>query len=187
MKKSIVYTKTGDEGTTALIGGTRVSKADNRLEAYGTIDELNSFIGLLVAHLEVDTDIAFVQQVQNKLFTVGAFLATDQEKSSLSDACMISAEDVANIEKEIDLVDSLLPPLHAFILPGGMPGAAIGHICRTVCRRAERRILTLVADYNRSTELLAYMNRLSDYFFVLSKKINFEAGKDELFWDNSCK
>lgn len=187
MKKSLVYTKTGDAGTTALIGGTRVSKTDGRLEAYGTIDELNSFVGLLVSHLEVDTDINFVQKIQNKLFTVGAHLATDQSKVALSEACVVSAVDVAEIEHEIDKIDNLLPPLHAFIIPGGTPGASIGHVCRTVCRRAERHILALVANYPISTELIVYMNRLSDYFFVLCRKINFEAGKTELFWDNSCK
>ncbi len=187
MKKSIVYTKTGDAGTTALIGGTRVSKADDRLEAYGTIDELNSFVGLLVSYLEVDTDIAFLQKVQNKLFSVGAYLATDQGKTDLSDSCLISQDDVAMIEQEIDKVDNILPPLHAFVIPGGERGAGVSHVCRTVCRRAERRILNLVADYQISNELLAFMNRLSDYFFVLCRKINFEAGKDELFWNNTCK
>ena len=187
MKKSVVYTKTGDAGTTSLIGGTRVSKTDCRLEAYGTVDELNSFIGLLISYLEVDKDIDFLHWVQNKLFSVGAFLATDLTKTELSPSCVISADDVKKVEFEIDVLDDLLPPLHAFVLPGGETGAATCHVCRTVCRRAERDILNLVADYQISADLLAFMNRLSDYFFVLCRKINIEAGKEEIFWDNSCK
>ena len=187
MKKSIVYTKKGDEGTTSLIGGTRVSKTDLRLEAYGSVDELNSFLGLLASYLEVDQDIAFVQSIQNKLFSVGAYLATDTDKTDVSESCVLTEEDVKFIEQEIDIIDDLLPPLHAFVIPGGEKGSSVCHICRTVCRRAERTILRLVNDYSISTELLAFMNRLSDYLFVLSRKINFDAGKEELFWDNSCK
>ena len=187
MKKSIVYTKTGDSGTTSLIGGTRVSKTDSRLDAYGTVDELNSFIGLLISYLEVDTDISFLHWVQNKLFSVGALLATDSSKADLDLTCAISSDDVERIETEIDKLDDLLPPLHAFVLPGGEIGASVCHVCRTVCRRTERGILNLVADYQISENLLAYMNRLSDYFLVLSRKINFEAGKEEKFGDNSCK
>ena len=187
MKKSVVYTKTGDTGTTSLIGGTRVSKADLRLEAYGSVDELNSFIGLLVSYLEIDTDIAFLQRVQNKLFSVGAYLATDVEKTAVVESCILTTADVEFVEQEIDVIDELLPPLHAFIIPGGERAASVCHICRTVCRRTERCILRLVADYQISNELIAFMNRLSDYFFVLCRKINFDAGKEELFWDNSCK
>ena len=187
MKKSVVYTKTGDAGTTSLIGGTRVSKADCRLDAYGTVDELNSFIGLLISYLEVDKDIDFLHWVQNKLFSVGSYLATDLTNAELSPASIISAEDVKKVEFEIDVLDDLLPPLHAFVLPGGETAAATSHVCRTVCRRAERAILAIVADYQISDDLLAYMNRLSDYFFVLCRKINFEAGKEEIIWDNSCE
>lgn len=187
MKKSLVYTKTGDSGTTGLIGGTRVPKSHIRLEAYGTVDELNSNIGLLITYLNEERDINFLQTVQDKLFAVGSHLATDQEKTQLNAVSVISSEDVERIEREIDANDEILPPLHAFVLPGGVRGAAVCHICRTVCRRAERRILTLSESCEISPELLAYVNRLSDYFFVLSRKINFAEGKEEIFWNYSCK
>ena len=187
MKKSLVYTKTGDLGTTGLIGGTRVPKTHIRLEAYGTIDELNSNIGLLITYLNDERDRTFLQKVQNKLFAVGSHLATDQEKVQLNKVSIIIPDDVEQIEHEIDAADEILPPLHSFVLPGGATGAAVAHICRTVCRRAERRILALSETCTISSDLLAYVNRLSDYFFVLSRKINFNEGKEEIFWNNSCK
>lgn len=187
MKKSLVYTKTGDRGTTGLIGGTRVPKSHIRLEAYGTVDELNSNLGLLITYLDDEHDIEFLQKVQYKLFAVGSHLATDQEKVQLHDASIITPEEVEEIEHAIDAADDIVPPLRAFVLPGGARGSAICHICRTVCRRAERRILTLAESCTISPELLAYVNRLSDYLFVLSRKINFNQGKDEIFWNNSCK
>lgn len=170
MKKSLVYTKTGDLGTTGLIGGTRVPKTHIRLEAYGTIDELNSNIGLLITYLNDERDRTFLQKVQNKLFAVGSHLATDQEKVQLNKVSIIIPDDVEQIEHEIDAADEILPPLHSFVLPGGATGAAVAHICRTVCRRAERRILALSETCTISSDLLAYVNRLSDYFFVLSRK-----------------
>lgn len=187
MKKSLVYTKTGDKGTTGLIGGTRVPKTHIRLEAYGTIDELNSNLGLLVTYLMDERDSDFVLSVQNKLFSIGSHLATDQEKTQLYAVSVITTEDVEAIEHEIDAADALVPQLHSFIIPGGSAGSAVCHICRTVCRRAERRILALSESYTISPELLAYVNRLSDYLFVLSRKINFNEGKEEIFWNNSCK
>ena len=187
MKKSLVYTKTGDKGTTSLVGGTRVPKTHSRLEAYGTVDELNSNLGLLITYLPDEADKLFLQQVQDKLFAVGSHLATDQEKTRLKDASIINPELVETMEHEIDRLDSLLPPLSAFILPGGSRGAAVCHICRTVCRRAERRILALAEQVEISPELLAYVNRLSDYLFVLSRKINRDEKNDEIFWNNSCK
>lgn len=187
MKKSLVYTKTGDKGTTGLIGGTRVPKTHVRLEAYGTVDELNSYVGLLMTYLTEERDYLFLQKVQDKLFGVGSHLATDQEKIPLNEASIITPEDVEGIEREIDAADEVLPPLCAFVLPGGSRGSAVAHICRTVCRRAERRILALSESCTISVDLLAYVNRLSDYLFVLSRKINFNEGKDEIFWNNSCK
>lgn len=182
-----VYTKTGDKGTTSLVGGTRVPKTHDRLEAYGTVDELNSFLGLLITYVADGQDVAFLQRVQNSLFVVGSYLATDQAKMSLKSASVVTPVMVAEMENEIDRLDALLPPLSAFVLPGGSRGAAFCHVCRTVCRRAERRILTLSAEVEIAPELLAYMNRLSDYLFVLSRKINLDAKKDEIFWNNSCK
>ncbi len=187
MKKSLVYTKTGDKGTTSLVGGTRVPKTHIRLEAYGTVDELNSNLGLLITYLRDEQDKLFLQQVQDKLFAVGSHLATDQEKTQLKAVSIITPELVETMEHEIDRLDSLLPPLSAFVLPGGSRGAAVCHICRTVCRRAERRILALAEQVEISSELLAYVNRLSDYLFVLSRKINQDEKNDEIFWNNSCK
>lgn len=187
MKRSLVYTKTGDKGSTGLVGGTRVPKTHIRLEAYGTVDELNAHLGLLVTYLTEERDVNFILAVQNKLFSIGSHLATDQEKVKLYDVSIIKDADVENIEHEIDAADELLPQLHSFVIPGGSRGAAICHICRTICRRAERRILTLSESYTISPELLAYVNRLSDYLFVLSRKINFNDGNEEIFWNNSCK
>ena len=187
MKKSLVYTKTGDRGTTSLVGGARVPKTYIRLETYGTVDELNSNLGLLITYLSDECDRQFLQQVQDKLFAVGSYLATDREKTRLNEASIITPEQVEAIEHEIDRLDDALPPLSAFVLPGGCRGAAVCHICRTVCRRAERRILTLAEQVEIAPELLAYVNRLSDYLFVLSRKMNQDAKKEEIFWNNSCK
>ena len=182
-----IYTKTGDKGTTSLVGGTRVPKTHIRLEAYGTVDELNSNLGLLITYLLDGKDKDFLQQVQDRLFAVGSHLATDREKMERKEACIISSEQVEMVEREIDRLDTLLPPLSAFILPGGSRGAALCHVCRTVCRRAERRILALAEQVEISSELLAYVNRLSDYLFVLSRKMNQDDKKGEIFWNNSCK
>ena len=182
-----IYTKTGDKGTTSLVGGTRVPKTHIRLEAYGTVDELNSNLGLLITYLLDGKDKDFLQQVQDRLFAVGSYLATDREKMELKEASIISSEQVEMVEREIDRLDTLLPPLSAFILPGGSRGAAVCHVCRTVCRRAERRILALAEQVEIASELLAYVNRLSDYLFVLSRKMNQDDKKGEIFWNNSCK
>lgn len=187
MKKSLVYTKTGDKGTTSLVGGTRVPKTHIRLEAYGTVDELNSHLGLLITYLADERDRTFVQQVQDKLFAVGSHLATDREKTKLHEASVITPQLVETMENEIDRLDEMLPPLSAFVLPGGSRGAAVCHVCRTVCRRAERRILDLAEQVEVASELLAYVNRLSDYLFVLSRKMNRDEKKEEIFWNNSCK
>lgn len=180
------YTKTGDKGITSLVGGTRVSKTHIRLEAYGTVDELNSNLGLLITYLLDGKDKDFLRQVQDRLFAVGSHLATDREKTELRVASVISREQVEMVEREIDRLDALLPSLSAFILPGGSRGASVCHVCRTVCRRAERRILALAEQVEISSELLAYVNRLSDYLFVLSRKMNRDDKKDEIFWNNSC-
>jgi len=176
MKKSLVYTKTGDKGTTSLVGGTRVPKTHIRLEAYGTVDELNSNLGFLITFLSDEPDRQ-----------LGSYLATDREKTRLKEASIITPEQVEAIEREIDRLDDKLPPLSAFILPGGSRGASVCHICRTVCRRTERRILALAEQTDISSELLAYVNRLSDYLFVLSRKMNQDEKKEEIFWNNSCK
>lgn len=182
-----IYTKTGDKGTTSLVGGTRVPKTHIRLEAYGTVDELNANLGVLISYLNDEEDRKLVSHIQDRLFAVGSNLATDLEKTDLKCASVIHPEEILRIEQEIDRLDSLLPPLRAFILPGGSRGASFCHVCRTVCRRAERRILALAEHCDVAPELLAYVNRLSDYLFILSRKINRDEKKDEIFWDNSCK
>lgn len=187
MKKSLVYTKTGDKGTTALVGGTRVSKTHVRLEAYGTVDELNAQLGLLVTYLKDEKDRNNVLKVQNRLFMIGSHLATDQDKMDLYEASIITSEHIEELEREIDVVDEGLPSLRAFVIPGGSRGAAVCHICRTVCRRAERRILSLSENYKIAPEVLSYINRLSDYLFVLSRKVNVDEKTGEIFWNNTCK
>lgn len=187
MKKSLVYTKTGDKGCTGLIGGTRVLKTDARLEAYGTVDELNAHLGVLITYLTEEGDAEFLRVVQDKLFGVGSYLATDQEKTDLHAVSIIKPEDVEKIELAIDEADNGLPAINNFVLPGGARASAFCHVCRTVCRRAERRILALTDHLTIDQNLLAYINRLSDYLFVLSRRINFLEKKDEIFWNNRCK
>jgi cob(I)alamin adenosyltransferase len=183
MKKSIVYTRTGDGGTTSLVGGARVAKTDVRLEAYGTIDELNACLGWLSAQISDEADHTFLIGIQHRLFTVGSYLATDQSTTSLRAESVLTADDVAAVEHEIDRLDAFLPPLRAFVLPGGTTVASACHVCRAVARRAERRVLTLAAQTPLASEVLAYLNRLSDYLFVLSRKLNIECGEEELTWD----
>lgn len=187
MKKSLVYTKTGDKGTTALVGGTRVPKTHVRLEAYGTVDELNAQLGLLVTYLKDDKDRDTILKVQNKLFMIGSHLATDQDRMDLHEASIITSGHIEELEREIDGADENLPPLRAFVIPGGSRGAAVCHVCRTVCRRAERRILSLSENYKIAPEVISYINRLSDYLFVLSRKINIDEKSGEIFWNNTCK
>lgn len=187
MKKSMIYTKTGDKGTTSLVGGTRVPKTHIRLEAYGTIDELNSHLGLLQTYLTDNADKQLISRVQNKLFSVGSYLATDQQKTELRMESRIEEHDIELLEQAIDAIDNALLPLNAFILPGGARGAAICHICRTVCRRAERRILVLAEECEIDAYVTAFVNRLSDYLFILARKLNQSAKTDEFFWDKSCK
>ncbi len=181
-KKSPLYTRTGDHGSTSLVGGTRVPKTHTRIEAYGTVDELSSTLGLLATYVEETREHAFLQRVQNTLFVIGAYLATAASPSSGGATSVLPPEEVERMEEEIDHVDSQLPPLHAFVLPGGGRAAAVCHVCRTVCRRAERRILALDAESPLAPEVTAYVNRLSDYLFALARKLNLMDKKDEIFW-----
>ncbi|MDR1780680.1 MAG: cob(I)yrinic acid a,c-diamide adenosyltransferase [Tannerella sp.] len=182
MKKSILYTRGGDGGTTSLAGGTRVAKTHLRIEAYGAIDELNSFIGLLVASISDEYTIETLQAVQHRLFDVGAYLADARQNAG----CNISAETVEQIEKVIDLIDSELPRLKGFILPGGCQTAALAHVCRTVCRRAEREIIRLSETISVDAQLLKYVNRLSDLLFAIARRECMLKNKSEFLWENAC-
>ena len=179
---SKIYTKTGDDGTSGLIGGTRVGKSDKRLEAYGTVDELNSWIGLIKTEAVEDAVTSTLELIQNKLFVIGSQLATDPEKSDLRDKLPCNEADIIHLEKEIDRMQNLLPALNNFILPGGSTLAAYTHVARTVCRRAERRIAVLEKDPTIQNTIIVFINRLSDYLFVLARYINFKKGFEETKW-----
>ena len=185
-KKSLIYTRTGDKGKTSLVGGARVKKTHVRLEAYGTVDELNSQLGLLYTYLTEEGDKKLILWVQHKLFSVGSYLATDQSNTALRIESQIVDEDIHRLENAIDEADASLPPLKAFVIPGGSRGSAVCQVCRTVCRRAERRILTMAEEHEVTENVSAFVNRLSDYLFVLARKMNLLAETDEIYWDKSC-
>ncbi|WP_405250673.1 cob(I)yrinic acid a,c-diamide adenosyltransferase [Dokdonia sp. Asnod3-C12] len=183
-----VYTKTGDAGTTALFGGTRVPKHHIRIDSYGTVDELNSFIGL-VRDQEIDArSKEILTHIQNKLFTVGAVLATDPEKMVLKNGKdrlnipKINEEDIELLEKEIDWMETSLPQMTHFVLPGGHTTVSYCHVARTVCRRAERLATALYELEPFDTHTLKYLNRLSDYLFVLARKLSKDLQADEVKW-----
>jgi len=184
MKKSLIYTKTGDKGTTSLVGGTRVEKAHLRLEAYGTTDELNSFVGFLREEVDDEHDLEILLYIQHKLFTVGSYLATETEAIPPKSASIITDKDIALLEEEMDRMDSELPRLRQFVLPGGSESAARAHICRTVCRRTERSIYRVKEKYPVDDQVLMFVNRLSDYFFLLARKEGNKKGQ-EIFWNQS--
>jgi cob(I)alamin adenosyltransferase len=165
-----IYTKKGDQGSTGLIGGTRVSKGDVRIEAYGTIDELNSYIGL-IACLDIDVRMqAQLHEIQDRLFTIGSSLACDPEKAPAMKIPDLKESDVSWLENEIDRMNEFLPEMKFFILPGGHPTVSTIHICRCVCRRAERIAVHLHEEQLFVDPLvIKYLNRLSDYLFVLSR------------------
>lgn len=187
MKITKVYTRGGDKGQTSLVGGQRVSKACIRLEAYGTIDELSAHLGLLAAELPEGHEQMMVERIQNCLFNVCTNLATDQSMTPLYPSAHLPEGEIALLEQEVDTIMHELPEAQGFILPGGTREAAQAHVCRTVCRRAERRIVALSEEADVSPEVQQYINRLSDYLFVLAKKLNFIAGKQEKIWQNACK
>lgn len=187
MKITKVYTRRGDKGQTSLVGGKRVSKSDVRLEAYGTIDELSANMGMLIAQLPDGHEKETLLRIQNNLFNVCTNLATDQDDTPLYPSAYLPEGETEFLEQEVDNIMKELPEAQGFILPGGTCVAAQAHICRTVCRRAERRIVALAQEATVSPEIQEYINRLSDYFFVLAKKLNFLAGKSEKIWLNACK
>ena len=184
MKITKVYTRGGDMGKTSLVGGQRVSKASVRLEAYGTVDELNSHLGLLAAMMADGEDKEFIIRIQNCLFNVCTNLAIDQEQTPLYPSAHLPEGEIELIEQKVDEIMQLLPERQGFILPGGTKEAAQAHVCRTVCRRAERRIVALAEVAQITPSVLQYVNRLSDYLFVLAKKINFNAHHSEIVWQN---
>ncbi|WP_159517467.1 cob(I)yrinic acid a,c-diamide adenosyltransferase [Sunxiuqinia indica] len=183
MEKEVrVYTKTGDDGTTGLIGGARVKKYNIRLESYGTVDELNSHVGLIVA-MDIDEKAKEVlKHIQCVLFTIGAQLATDDSVSEFKKQIPCKTEDIEMLEKEMDQMFEVLPKLNSFILPGGSIAAAHTQIARTVCRRAERRIIELSEQNEVNKNLVKFINRLSDYLFVLGRKISFDENVPETQW-----
>jgi len=175
-----VYTKTGDSGKTALLGGTRVSKGHARIEAYGSVDELNSWLGVLADH-SADARKELLTTIQRRLFTVGSELAADPAKPRLK-VPHITEADIELLEQAIDAMEASLPPLKAFVLPGGHPVAAFAHVARTVCRRAERCIVVLAEQEEIPVQVLPYINRLSDFLFVLSRAIVHEQGGQDVEW-----
>lgn len=176
-----IYTKTGDKGSTALIGGTRVPKYHERIEAYGTVDELNSWVGL-IRDQQIDTNSKHILlEIQDRLFTIESLLATDTEASTVK-LPVLQQKDAELLEKEIDRMNTQLPELTKFILPGGHPTVSYCHLARTVCRRAERLIIKLSKSYQIDPMILIYMNRLSDYFFVLSRFFSIKLNAEEIHW-----
>ncbi|MCK5820858.1 MAG: cob(I)yrinic acid a,c-diamide adenosyltransferase [Bacteroidales bacterium] len=177
-----VYTRTGDKGTTSLASGTRVPKYHERLEAYGTVDELNSIIGWVEAQVSDPEIILLINKIQSRIFTISSCLAMDKEefKAKLP---TIKSSDVEELEKDMDRMLDLLPPLRSFILPGGHPAVAACHMARTVCRRTERLMVKLAETIEIDELQLKYINRLSDYFFVAARKTALDFGVPEKNWD----
>ena len=176
----MIYTKTGDGGTTSLVGGSRVAKDDVRVEAYGTVDELNSHIGLLAEMIREDDEKHYceLKAVQHNLFTLQTLLATE-DAALYARLPQLEQCEVDKLERQIDAITDTLPRLQNFVIAGGNAAGAQCHVCRTVCRRAERRVVTLAAKAGVDEALLRYLNRLSDYLFVLARHTVVAAGKHE--------
>ena len=183
--KSKIYTLTGDAGTTSLVGGKRVSKDNIRVEAYGTLDELNAYLGLLAHNSKLDQEHmpAVIRHIQNKLFNIGAYLADDRHTATLHG---LTTADVEMLEQHIDEWDATLPPMQGFILPGGSRLSAMCDVCRTLTRRAERRIVTLAHQSMVDAIVLQYLNRLSDFFFVFARYNNISNQVEEIYWDKNA-
>lgn len=176
-----IYTKTGDKGQTSLIGGTRVPKHHIRIEAYGTIDELNSHIGL-IRDQQIDSHYKnILTEIQDRLFTIGASLASDPEKSKMK-IPDLKEEDITLLENEMDKMNDELPEMRSFVLPGGHTTVSFCHIARCVCRRAERNTIHLAENEFVADLVVKYLNRLSDYLFVLSRKLSQDLKASEIPW-----
>ena len=186
MGKSRVYTGTGDKGQTSLVGGQRVSKADQRIDLYGQVDELNACIGVVRAYVDDNkvNEYKFLGVIQNHLFTIGSIFASEPEDRDKFKLPQLSENDLKEIEEQIDLIDEKLEPLKNFILPTGTLASSHMHICRTVARRVERQLVSFMESHSGDipTIIESYINRLSDYFFVLSRYDNKINGEDEVIW-----
>ena len=181
---SKVYTRTGDAGQTSLVSGTRVDKDDIRVEAYGTIDELNSNLGVLLHSSKLDEQevIAMIRKAQNKLFNIGAYLANDKADKLYG----VKKEDITELERLMDEMNEELPPAQGFVLPGGSRLSATADRCRTVTRRAERRVVSLSKVATIDPLVLEYLNRLSDFFFVFARFNNIHNQVEEIYWDKNA-
>lgn len=179
-----IYTKTGDAGMTSLLGGRKISKGELRLESYGTVDELNAFVGLL-SDYQNDVGIKnILKEIQDRLFTIGSELACDPEKNIKMPVPDLHEADIELLENEMDRMNEELPPLRQFILPGGAPAISFAHVARTVCRRAERNCIRLHdAEGNVAPLIIKYLNRLSDYFFMLARYTGLKSGIDDIEWN----
>lgn len=178
-----IYTKTGDNGSTSLFGGDRLMKSNARVDAYGNIDELNSFIGLLGDHIDNPLLLNTLKNIQDKLFVIGSHLATIDEayKSKIPE---ILEDDIVFLENQIDAYNGDLPVMTHFILPGGHASVSFCHVARTVCRRAERSIVAIAQEEQIELILIKYLNRLSDYLFVLARKLAHDLGIEEIKWES---
>jgi len=179
-KKMKIYTKTGDKGETSIFGGKRLLKDDIRIEAYGTVDELNSYLGLIRDHISEEYTRELLKQIQDRLFTIGSNLASDPEKELTTPD--IFPEDIERLEQKMDEMNESLAPLKHFILPGGHPLVSYCHIARCVCRRAERRVVSLSQQEQVEAIVVRYLNRLSDYLFVLARKLSKDLEVAEVAW-----
>jgi cob(I)alamin adenosyltransferase len=178
-----IYTKTGDQGKTSLLGGTKIPKSHIRIESYGNVDELNSFTGLLKDMVTDEGVIRVLKEIQDRLFTIGSSLATDPQKEPGMQIPDLKEEDVLYLENEIDRMNDRLPVMKSFILPGGHPTVSTAHICRCVCRRAERGCVNLQEHKEYLDPMvIKYLNRLSDYFFVLARFLGQELKAPEVIW-----
>ncbi|WP_460623267.1 cob(I)yrinic acid a,c-diamide adenosyltransferase [Hymenobacter tenuis] len=177
-----IYTKTGDKGLTSLIGGTRVPKSSLRIDCYGTVDELNSYLGL-VRDQEVNAKRRdLLKEIQDRLFTIGASLASDPEKSKMK-IPDLHEQDITLLEQEMDRMNETLPELRVFVLPGGHQSVSFAHVARCVCRRAERLVIQLREDSFVADLVIVYLNRLSDFLFVLSRQMAHELQAEEVKWE----
>ena len=176
-----IYTKLGDKGETSLLGGSKVPKYHDRIEAYGTLDELNSFVGLVRDHLDHTEIVDFIKHIQDRIFTIEAHLAAETRQAS-DHLPKMKEGDITDVEKAIDRMEAELPPISNFVLPGGHPAVSYAHVARTICRRSERAVIKLAESVTIDPLIIQYLNRLSDYFFVLSRYLTKYFDAQETIW-----